>query len=190
MRRRTLADRRIEIELLVDIEKAFKQALNCLWGEVTPLWMWQSYKTFQNFLSLRTGPSASERNISKLATGSWDWLLIRKKKSLSIASLQAWLDPESEILSSGFNYSLSPNPNPTFLCGHFVPSQALSTWWTVAASSSRLWSSEPSGRWGLLSQELQQKSQVWISLIQRIPISTVPRGGLYSDRPNLSYTPS
>lgn len=117
-------------------------------------------------------------------------MLIRKKKSLNIASLQAWLDTESEILSLGFNYLLSPDPNPAFLCGHFVLSQALSTWWTVAASSSRLWSSEPSGRWGLLSQELQQKSQVWISLIQRIPISTVPRGGLYSDWPNLSYTPS
>lgn len=88
--------------------------------------MWRRYRIFQKVGLLRTCPFASERNIPKLARGKkknktdrqrqidrlTDLLIHKSKESLSVTSLQAWLDPESEIISSALNFLFSPSPDP------------------------------------------------------------------------------
>ena len=115
------------------------------------------------------GEGKEEMTYSKGGRGEEiHWFI--SSKSLSITSPQDCLDPESEIISLGFNFLLRAALNPASLCSHFSLSHTLSTWWKMAASSTRLTSSKrkkPIGRWRLLSQEFQQKSQVLISLVQR-----------------------
>lgn len=163
--------------------------------------MWQSYKTFPELCISQNWSICKSKKHIQISQGKkrhrdrfiHSFISQNKKKSLRIALLQVWLHPGSETLSSGFNFLLSPAPNAAFLCGHLFLGQDLSTWWAMAARDRRCSFSKlrtPNGRCELLSQELQQKSQVWISLTQRIPISMVTRVMLCSNWPDQSHTPS
>lgn len=129
-RRGTLADHLTQIDLLAEIEKALKQVMNYLLGGVH---IAMNVAKLQNFLELSITRNSSifkwkkHTQIGQRKGREKDILIHKSTKCLSETSLQAWLDPESEITS--FNFLLSPASNPAFPCGYFLLSQVLSTWW-------------------------------------------------------------
>lgn len=181
---RLLADHWIGPELLTDLEKVFKQALNCLWGEAIQLPMWQSYKTFPELSVSQSWSFCKWKKHIRINHRKENGWLIHSfiNQSWSTASLQAWQDARLRHGPQGLPSSLptaSPAALSVFVLPDRCPPHGVALLQELETPGLRAEAAR--GRSAVLSKNAS-KSRVWILWTQRMPISVVPKRLLYSGR--------